>query len=179
VGRIVLAEGDITEADVDALVNAANSALILGAGVAGAIAARGGPSIQVECDDIGPIEVGDAVVTGAGDLPARHLIHAAGMPPGGSATEESIRSCVRRSLDLASGLACRSIAIPAIGAGIGGFPQQRCAEIMLEEARQHLASETTLEEVRFVLFGEPTFRIFEMAKDAEAVRAQLERLRSR
>jgi O-acetyl-ADP-ribose deacetylase (regulator of RNase III) len=178
-GRIVLAEGDITEADVDAVVNAANSALILGAGVAGAIAVKGGPSIQVECDEIGPIEVGDAVVTGAGELPARHLIHAAGMPPGGSATEESIRSCVRRSLELADGLACRSIAIPAIGAGIGGFPQQRCAEIMLEEARQHLAGETSLEEVRFVLFGEPTYRIFEMVKDAEAVRAQLELLRSR
>ncbi len=178
-GRIVLVEGDITEADVDAVVNAANSSLVLGAGVAGAIAAKGGPSIQLECDAIGPIEVGDAVVTGAGDLPARHLIHAAGMPPGGSATEESIRSCVRRSLELAAETACRSIAIPAIGAGIGGLSEQRCAEILIEEARQHLAGETTLEEVRFVLFGEPSYRIFEMVKDAEAVRAQLARLRSR
>ena len=81
--RIVLVEGDITEAEVDAIVNAANSSLVLGAGVAGAIAAKGGPSIQAECDAVGPIEVGDAVVTGAGDLPARHLIHAAGMPRGG------------------------------------------------------------------------------------------------
>jgi O-acetyl-ADP-ribose deacetylase (regulator of RNase III) len=178
-GRIVLVEGDITEADVDAVVNAANSSLVLGAGVAGAIAAKGGPSIQAECDANGPIEVGDAVVTGAGDLPARHLIHAAGMPAGGAATEGSIRSSVRRSLELASEKACRSIAIPAIGAGIGGFSNQRCAEILIEEARQHLAGETTLEEVRFVLFGEPTYRIFEMAKDAEAVRAQLARLRSR
>jgi O-acetyl-ADP-ribose deacetylase (regulator of RNase III) len=178
-GRIVLSEGDISEADVDAIVNAANSALILGAGVAGAIAAKGGPSIQAECDAIGPIEVGDAVVTGAGDLRARHLIHAAGMPPGGVATEASIRSSIRRSLELAREKACRSIAIPAIGAGIGGFSVQRCAEILLEEARQHLAGETTLEEVRFVLFGEPSYRIFEMAKDAEAVRAQLARLRSR
>jgi len=178
-GRIVLVEGDITEADVDAVVNAANSALVLGAGVAGAIAAKGGPSIQAECDAIGPIEVGDAVVTGAGDLPARHLIHAAGMPPAGVATEASIRSSVRRSLELASDKACRSIAIPAIGAGIGGFSVQRCAEILLEEARRHLAGETTLEEVRFVLFGEPSYRIFEMVKDAEAVRVQLARLRSR
>ena len=75
--------------------------------------------------------------------------------------------------------ACRSIAIPAIGAGIGGFSSQRCAEILIEEARQHLAGETTLEEVRFVLFGEPSYRIFEMAKDAEAVRAQMARLGSR
>ena len=178
-GRIVLVEGDITDADVDAVVNAANSSLVLGAGVAGAIAAKGGPSIQAECDAVGPIEVGDAVVTGAGDLPARHLIHAAGMSPGGAATEASIRSSVRRSLELASERACRSIAIPAIGAGIGGFSSQRCAEILIEEARQHLAGETTLEEVRFVLFGEPSYRIFEMAKDAEAVRAQMARLGSR
>jgi len=178
-GRIVLVEGDITEADVDAVVNAANSSLRLGAGVAGAIAAKGGPSIQAECDAIGPIEVGDAVVTGAGELRANHLIHAAGMPPGGVATEESIRSCVRRSLELADQKGCRSIAIPAIGAGIGGFSMQRCAEILLEEARRHLAGDTSLDEVRFVLFGEPSYRIFEMAKDADAVRAQLDRLRSR
>jgi len=175
--RIVLVEGDITEADVDAVVNAANSSLILGAGVAGAIAAKGGPSIQAECDAVGPIEVGDAAVTGAGNLRARHLIHAAGMPPGGVATEESVRSAVRRSLELAKQKGCRSIAIPAIGAGIGGLPVQRCANILLEEARRHLAAETTLEEVRFVLYGEPTYRIFETAKDAEAIRAQMERLR--
>jgi len=178
-GRIVLVEGDITEADVDAVVNAANSALQLGAGVAGAIAAKGGPSIQAECDAIGPIEVGDAAVTGAGQLRARLLIHAAGMPPGGVATEQSVRSCVRRSLELAQQNGCRSIAIPAIGAGIGGFSMQRCAEILLEEARRHLAGETSLEEVRFVLFGEPSYRVFEMAKDAAAVRAQLDRLRAR
>jgi len=178
-GRIALVEGDITEAEVDAIVNAANSALILGAGVAGAIAEKGGPSIQAECDAIGPIEVGDAALTGAGELPARYVIHAAGMPPGGAATEESVRSCVRRSLELASEKACRSIAIPAVGAGIGGLSSQRCAEILIEEARRHLSGETTLEEVRFVLFGEPSYRIFEMAKDAEVVRAQLDRLRSR
>jgi O-acetyl-ADP-ribose deacetylase (regulator of RNase III) len=178
-GRIVLCEGDITEAAVDAVVNAANSGLVLGAGVAGAIREKGGPSIQAECDAIGAIEVGDAAVTGAGELEARYVIHAAGMPLGGAATEESIRSSVRRSLELARERECRSIAIPAIGAGIGGFSAQRCAEIMLEEVREHLAGQTTLEEVRFVLLGEPTYRVFEMARDAEAVRAQLERLRSK
>ncbi len=177
--RIVLVEGDITEAEVDAIVNAANSSLILGAGVAGAIAAKGGPSIQAECDALGPIEVGDAVVTAAGELLARFVIHAAGMPPGGFATEASVRASMRRSLELAKQHAFRSIAIPAIGAGIGGISAQRCAEILLEEARKHLEAETTLEEVRFVLMGEPTFRIFEMTKDAEAVRAQMARLRSR
>ena len=177
--RIVLSEGDITEVSVDAIVNAANSALVLGAGVAGAIREKGGPSIQAEREAIGAIEVGDAALTGAGELDARYVIHAAGMPPAGAATEESIRSCVRRSLELASEKACRTIAFPAIGAGIGGFPEQRCAEIMLAEVREHLAGETTLEEVQFVLFGEPTYRIFEMVRDAEAVRVQIERLRAR
>jgi O-acetyl-ADP-ribose deacetylase (regulator of RNase III) len=178
-GRIVLSEGDITEAQVDAIVNAANSALVLGSGVAGAIREKGGPSIQAECDEIGPIEVGSAAVTGAGELKARFVIHAAGMPPGGSATEESVRGCVRRSLELANENGCRSIAIPAIGAGIGGFSSQQCAEILLEEAREHLDGSTTLEEVHFVLFGEPSYRMFEMTKDAAAVRKQMEALRSR
>ena len=117
-GRIVLVEGDITGQSVDAIVNAANSSLQLGSGVAGAIREKGGPSIQSECDAIGPIQVGDAAVTGAGDLPARFVIHAAGMPPGGSASEDSIRSSVRRSLELARERECRSVAIPAVGAGV-------------------------------------------------------------
>jgi O-acetyl-ADP-ribose deacetylase (regulator of RNase III) len=164
---------------VDAIVNAANTRLVLGAGVAGAIRQRGGPEIQAECDAIGPIDLGDAAVTGAGNLKARWVIHAAGMPPGGSATETSIRASVRRSLDLAREKGCRSIAIPAIGAGIGGFPAQRCAEIVLAEARAHLAGETTLEEIRFVLFGEPTYRIFEAAYDAAKISEQMAKLRSR
>ncbi|MEE8246541.1 MAG: macro domain-containing protein [Alphaproteobacteria bacterium] len=178
-GRIVLAEGDITEQEVDAIVNAANSALVLGAGVAGAIREKGGPTIQTECDAIGPIEVGDAAVTGAGELRARFVIHAAGMPQGGSASAESVRACVRRGLELAREHGCRSLAVPAIGAGIGGFSVQRCAEILLEEARAHLAGETSLEEIRFVLFGEPSYRVFEAALDAAKVQEQMERLRSR
>jgi O-acetyl-ADP-ribose deacetylase (regulator of RNase III) len=178
-GRIVLLEGDITEQEVDAVVNAANNRLILGAGVAGAIRERGGPSIQAECDALGPVEVGGAAITGAGELPARWVIHAASMPPGGQATAESVRSSMRRSLELAREKGCRSIAVPAIGAGVGGFSLQRCAEILLEEAAAHLAGETTLEEVRFVLFGEPTYRVFEMARDAAKVQEQMERLRSR
>jgi O-acetyl-ADP-ribose deacetylase (regulator of RNase III) len=178
-GRVVLREGDITEEDVDAIVNAANSHLVLGAGVAGAIRQKGGPQIQAECDGIGRIGVGDAAVTGAGDLRARWVIHAAGMPPGGSATEASVRTSVRRSLELAREKGCRTIAIPAIGAGIGGLPVQRCAEILLSEAREHLARETSLEEIRFVLFGEPTYRIFEETHDAVKIREQMQKLRSR
>jgi len=178
-GRIVLREGDITEEHVDAIVNAANSRLVLGAGVAGAIRQKGGPQIQAECDAIGPIEVGGAAVTTAGNLPARWVIHAAGMPPGGSATEATVHASVRRSLELAREKGCRTIAIPAIGAGIGGFPVQRCAEVLLSEAKDHLSGETTLEEIRFVLFGEPTYRIFEAAYDAAKIREQMEKLRSR
>ena len=178
-GRIVLREGDITDEEADAIVNAANSDLILGAGVAGAIRQKGGPTIQEECNRIGPIEVGDAAVTGAGNLPARFVIHAAGMPPGGVATEESVRSSMRRSLELARENKCRTVAVPAIGAGIAGFPLQRCAEILLEEARAHLEAGGGVEEIRFVLFGEPTFRVFEMADDAAKVAAQMERFEKR
>ena len=176
-GRIVLREGDITHERVDAIVNAANSALVLGAGVAGAIRANGGPAIQEECDRIGPIAVGEAAVTGAGALPARFVIHAASMPPGGAASEASVRSSFRRSLELAREAGCRSLAVPAIGAGIAGFPLRRCAELLLEEARAHLESETTLEEIRFVLFGEPAFRLFEMVNDAAKVAEGVARLR--
>lgn len=178
-GRIELAEGDITRAEVDAIVNAANTALVLGAGVAGAIRERGGPDIQRECDAIGPIELGDAAVTGAGRLPARFVIHAAGMSPGGSASEQSVASAVRRSLELAAERGCRSVAVPAVGAGVGGLSLQRCAEVLLAEARSFLARETSVVEVRFVLFGEPAYRVFEAALDAAKVQAQMERLRSK
>jgi len=178
-GRIVLREGDICTEEVDAVVNAANSALQLGAGVAGAILRHGGHEIQAECDAHGPIGVGEAAVTGAGRLPARFLIHAASMPPGGQADEQSVSQSMRASLELARQRGCRSIAVPALGAGIAGFPMKRCAELLLEEARRHLDGETSLEEIRFVLFGEPAYRVFEMVNDAARVAAQMERLRSR
>jgi len=178
-GRIALVEGDITEQDVEAIVNAANSDLVLGAGVAGAIREKGGPSIQAECDAHGPIEVGEVALTSAGDLPARHVIHAASMPPGGCADEASVRASVAASLALAAEHGIRSIAFPAIGAGIGGFSLQRCAEVSFEEARRHLAGETSLEEIRFVLLGEPDYRVFEMVNDAAKVAAQMERLQRR
>jgi O-acetyl-ADP-ribose deacetylase (regulator of RNase III) len=178
-GRITIVEGDLTTQGVDAIVNAANSRLQLGAGVAGAIRKAGGPSIQAECDAIGPIAVGEAAVTGAGDLPARFVIHAASMPPGGSASEASVRSSMRHSLELARERGCRTLAVPAIGAGIAGFPMQRCAEILLEEARAHLAGATSLEEIRFVLLGEPAFRVFEHVHDAVRIEQGLRRLRER
>ncbi len=175
--RLLVQEGDLCDAAVDAIVNAANTQLVLGAGVAGAIRERGGPAIQAECDAHGPVPLGGAALTTAGELPARCVIHAAGMEPGGSVSEESLRDCTRRSLELAREHGLRSIALPAIGTGVGGFPLQRCAEIMLAEVQAHLAGETPLEEVRFVLFGEPAYRVFEQVQDAEKIRLQMEKLR--
>lgn len=177
--RITLKAGDIASEAVDAIVNAANSALDLGSGVASAIRAQGGPSIQTECDRIGPIEVGAAVVTGAGELPARFVIHAATMPPGGVATELSVRGAMRSALARARERGVKTLAVPALGGGVAGFSLQRCAEILLEEARAHAAQATTLEEIRFVLFGEPAYRMFEMVNDAGRVADQLAKLRQR
>jgi len=177
--RIVLLEGDIAEQQVDAIVNAANSALVLGSGVAGAIADRGGPSIAEECHALGPIEVGEAAVTGAGELAARLVIHAAGMPPGGRASEESVRASMRAALALADREGCRTLACPAIGAGVGGLSLQTCAEICLDEARRFAEAGSRLEEIRFVLLGEPAFRLFEMVNDAVKVEAQMRKLTQR
>jgi O-acetyl-ADP-ribose deacetylase (regulator of RNase III) len=180
--RISLREGDITDEDVDAIVNAANSALILGSGVAGAIALRGGPAIEEQCTAHGPVEVGGAALTGAGDLGARFVIHAAGMALGGEVTEASLRSTLQASLVLAEESECQTLALPAIGAGVGGLSLQRCAEISLEEVRRYVEDhegETSLVEIRFVLFGEPAYRVFEMVNDAAKVEAQMRRLRGR
>jgi len=175
-GRILLSEGDITAASVDAIVNAANTELALGSGVAGAIGRRGGPTIQEECDAHGPVPLGGAALTSGGPLPARFVIHAAAMRAGEAVREDSLRAATRASLELAREQALRSIAFPAIGTGVGGFPMQRCAEVMLGEVRDHLAQGSSLEAVHFVLFGEPAYRVFELVNDAEKVRAGLARL---
>ncbi len=176
-GRIRVVEGDICQEEVDAIVNAANTDLKLGAGVAGAIRELGGPAIQQECDRLAPVALGDAVLTGAGELPARHVLHAASLELGGQTTEETLRASTRRCLELACERELRSVAFPAIGTGVGGFSVQRCAEIMLEEARRHLDGETSIEEIRFVLFGEPAFRVFEHVDDARRIQLQMEKLR--
>ena len=178
-GRITLLEGDITDQAVDAIVNAANAELWLGSGVAGAIREQGGPSIQAECEAHGPIEVGEAAVTGAGDLPARWVIHAASMGRSGTSSEESVRSSLRAAFEAAVRVGARSLAVPAIGTGVGQLGLQRCAEISLEEARRAQDAHAELEEIRFVLFGEPAYRIFEMVNDAAKVAAQMERLKRR
>jgi O-acetyl-ADP-ribose deacetylase (regulator of RNase III) len=159
--KIGLRSGDLTDAEVDAIVNAANNDLMLGGGVAGAIRIKGGPAIQQECDRIGPIALGEAAITGAGRLRARHVIHAASMRLGESTTEANLRAATRNSLKRADENSLKSIAFPAIGTGIAGFPIERCAQVMLEEVRAHLDGPTTLEHVDFVLFDRRSLEIFE------------------
>jgi O-acetyl-ADP-ribose deacetylase len=159
--KISLRQGDLTEADVDAIVNAANNDLMLGGGVAGAIRVKGGPAIQQECDKIGTIPLGEAAITGAGLLRARHVIHAASMRLGESTSEENLRAATRNSLMRADENSLKTIAFPAIGTGIAGFPIERCAHAMLEEVRAHLSGPTTLERVEFVLFDRRSLEVFE------------------
>ena len=166
--RVELRQGDITDMAVDAIVNAANTQLLLGAGVAGAIRRKGGPNIQRECDAIGPIPLGEAAITGSGDLPARYVIHAASMNLGGETTADSLRDSVRASLRRAEEKGLRSIAFPAIGTGVAGFPLDECARIMFAVVLEHLAGKTSLEKVFFVLYGDDAYRTF--AREFDALR---------
>ena len=159
--KIVIQKGDITEMDVDAIVNAANNDLLLGGGVAGAIRRKGGEKIQRECNEIGTIPVGFAAVTTAGNLKARHIIHAASMELGGATHAEALRSSTAHALRIASEHAFKTIAFPAIGTGIGGFPLEDCARIMLSEAAQHLKTDTSLTTIYFVLYDEASKKVFD------------------
>jgi O-acetyl-ADP-ribose deacetylase (regulator of RNase III) len=159
-GKIQLVQGDITEMNVDAVVNAANNDLVLGAGVAGAIRRKGGDQIQQECNEIGTIPVGTAAITSGGLLKARWVLHAASMELGGATTAASLRGSTIHSLRLAEKKSLKTIAFPAVGAGIGGFPPRECAEVMLLAVFEHLRKPTSLEAVYFVLYDEPTFKIF-------------------
>ena len=161
--KIVLLQGDLTEMDVDAIVNAANNDLQLGGGVAGAIRRKGGEAIQRECDAIGSIPVGGAAITGGGKLRARHVIHAASMQLGGETTARALRSSTAHALRIAAETGLRSIAFPAIGTGIAGFPVPECAQIMLREVVEHCQKPTSLEKIYFVLFDARALSEFEKA----------------
>jgi O-acetyl-ADP-ribose deacetylase (regulator of RNase III) len=161
--KIVIQQGDLTEMDTDAIVNAANNDLILGGGVAGAIRRKGGEDIQRECDAIGSIPIGYAAITTGGKLKARFVIHAASMALGGKTSAEALRNSTSHSLRIASERGLKSIAFPAVGTGIAGFPLKECAEIMLRETAAHLRAETSLETIYFVLFDEVAEGIFKRA----------------
>lgn len=159
--KIVFLQADLTEMDVDAIVNAANNDLQLGGGVAGAIRRKGGDEIQRECDAIGPVPVGGAAITSGGRLKARFVIHAASMELGGRTTANSLRGSTAHSLRIAAQRGVKTIAFPAVGTGIAGFPMRECAEIMLREVVEHLKRPTTLEKVYFVLFDDQALHVFE------------------
>ncbi|HOV87749.1 MAG TPA: macro domain-containing protein [Syntrophobacteraceae bacterium] len=161
---IRLIQGDLTELDVDAIVNAANTHLVLGGGVAGAVRMKGGPTIQEECDRIGGTTVGQAVVTTGGNLKARYVIHAVGPRYGEGQEDFKLEQATWNSLLRATEKGLGTIAFPAVSTGIFGFPKDRCARIMLDTAQRFLESEkTTVKEVIFCLWSAEDLRIFEVA----------------
>lgn len=158
--KIRLVEGNIALMEVEAIVNAANKSLILGGGVAGAIRNFGGPSIQEECNELGPIDVGGAVITGAGHLKAKFVIHAVGPVYGEGDEDEKLAKATLNSLRIASQKKIKDIAFPAISTGIFHFPIQRCSEIMLKVATEFLKEHDYPQEIIFCLYGEKAFSVF-------------------
>jgi O-acetyl-ADP-ribose deacetylase len=156
-------EVDITTLDVEAIANAANTALRHGGGVAGAIARAGGPSIQQESDRKAPIGLGEAVATGAGELPSRWVIHAPTVDFSGPTSADIVRRATASTLAQADELGARSLALVAFGTGVGGFPVQEAARIEVEQVRRHLEAGSGLERVVFAVHGSAARRAFEQA----------------
>lgn len=161
---VELVKGDITELDTDAIVNAANSTLAHGGGVAGAIVRKGGQIIQEESDTWvfarGEVPVGSSAITSGGHLPARYVIHAVGPKMGEGDEDEKLKNATLSSLQMADKHNLKSISFPAISTGIFGYPIDRCARIMLSSAIEYVQGETVLERVVFCLFGSKTFNVF-------------------
>ncbi len=166
---VELVTGDITDLPVDAIVNAANSHLVLGAGVAGAINRKGGPSIQAECNQIGHCDVGSAVITGAGKLPAKHVIHAVGPRMGEGNEPTKLASATRSSLALADEAGLTSIALPAISTGVFGYPIADAAQVMLRTIREFAAAgPSSLKRIVVCLYDDRAYQVF-----AQELRKQL------
>ena len=155
--EIKLIQGDITEQEVDAIVNAANNHLWMGAGVAGAIKRTGGDEIEREAMSKGPIPVGEAVVTRAGRVKAKYVIHAAVMGQDLRTNGEHIKNATLNSLRRAEELKIRSLAFPAFGTGVGGFPVGESARIMIDQVREFSETAEFVEEIRFVVFGDESY----------------------
>jgi O-acetyl-ADP-ribose deacetylase (regulator of RNase III) len=158
--RLRIIRGDLTEAPVDAIVNAANSRLQHGGGVAGAIVRKGGLVIQEESDRIGSVPVGQSAITTAGKLPAKYVIHTVGPRWGEGDEEMKLRSAVRNTLRLAQTKGFTTIALPAISAGIFGFPKDRCAKIMIEEIVSFIRTPNALAGLDIYLLDEEIIRFF-------------------
>jgi O-acetyl-ADP-ribose deacetylase len=157
-------EGDIAQLDVDAIANAANDHLWMGAGVAGAIKRAGGEEIEREAVAKGPIEVGEAVATGAGSLRARWIVHGAVMGQDLRTNADLVRRTTTSCLRVADELGAASLALPAFGTGVGGFPLDECARLMVEAAREF--EPTSLRRVVFAVYGDEARRAFEAALSA-------------
>jgi len=155
-----IADGDIAAERTDAVVNAANNAFWMGSGVAGALKARGGLQIEADAMAQGPVEPGGCVITPGGRLPARHVIHAAVMGQDLRTSATLIDRATRGALEIAEAHQFGSIAFPALGTGVGGFPLDECARIMIDAIRAHTTSARSLRLVRLVLFGQPAYRAF-------------------
>jgi O-acetyl-ADP-ribose deacetylase len=158
--KLEVLQADVTKLEVDAIANAANTRLMHGGGVAGAISRAGGPEIQRESDERAPIGLGEAVETTAGDMPARWVIHAATMELGGPTSAEIIEQATRSTLARAEELGCKSLALVAFGTGVGGFPLEEAARIMVGAARGHTGS---LERIVFAVHGDAAERAFSEA----------------
>jgi O-acetyl-ADP-ribose deacetylase (regulator of RNase III) len=154
-------EGDIASMEVDAIANAANDRLWMGAGVAGAIKRAGGEEIEDEAVALGPIPIGEAVATGAGRLQAAHVIHGAVMGQDLTTNGDLVARTTRRCLEVADELGARSVALPAFGTGVGGFPIEECARVMVAEARNF--DPKSVERVVFSVFGAQAERAFRSA----------------
>ncbi len=159
--QIEVVEGDIAALEVDAVANAANDALWMGAGVAGALKRAGGDEIEREAMAQGPIELGTAVATGGGRLHASHVIHGAVMGQDLRTDAGLVERTTRSCLELADELGCRSLALPAFGTGVGGFPLAACAEVMVAAVRAH--QPRSLERVVFAVYGNEARAAFEAA----------------
>jgi O-acetyl-ADP-ribose deacetylase (regulator of RNase III) len=157
--ELAVLDGDITALEVDAIANAANNRLWMGGGVAGAIKRAGGEEIEREAMQQGPIEVGDAVATGAGKLPARWVIHGAVMGQDLQTNAELIRRTTESCLRVADELGAESAALPAFGTGVGGFPVTECARIMVDAVRAYEPS--SLNRIVFAVFGDEAKTAFE------------------
>lgn len=164
--QIDVRQADITKLHVDAIANAANTALQHGGGVAGAISRAGGPAVQRESDERGPIDLGEAVATTAGEMPSKWVIHAATMELGGPTSAEIIRKATASTLRVADELGARSLALVAFGTGVGGFPIDEAARIEVEEVERHLAEGSELEEIVFAVRGNEARLAFEDAISA-------------
>lgn len=161
--RVEVLQADITTLEVDAIANAANTQLRHGGGVAGAISRAGGAGIQRESDAAGPIALGEAVATGAGELPCRWVIHAATMEPGGPTSAEIIRRATASTLEVAEELGASSLALVAFGTGVGAFPLDEAAMIEIEEVHRHLGAGSEIERVVFAVRDERAMLAFEEA----------------